>query len=82
MRIRYPLAIMDAAPIQYARDEASVNIAYWTLGSGRLTRLPLVAFREALQAPTARMVQPAPKTAPFLQHSYWGATCRVRSTHV
>ncbi len=25
---------MDAPPIQYARTEDGVNIAYWTLGSG------------------------------------------------
>lgn len=28
---------MDAPPIQYARTEDGVNIAYWALGAGRGT---------------------------------------------
>jgi len=34
IQIRYPPATMGAPPIQYARTEDGVNIAYWTLGRG------------------------------------------------
>ena len=37
MQIRYPPATMDAPPIQYARTDDGVNIAYWTLGQGPRT---------------------------------------------
>ena len=40
--IRYPPATMDAPPIQYARTEDGVNIAYWTVDHERMWHLGCV----------------------------------------
>jgi len=53
---------MDAPPIQYARTEDGVNVAYWTLGRG-----PAVVFLNGPHFSHSQLLWAIPEAATFLE---------------